>query len=121
MLRANSLFSRHRCTGGTSARARRNRRMWSRKSCGGAEHFGRWRAYANIGHVHNRVPVATELANLLLIDFENEVGAMASTTCRGLQVFNTEPPARDGGKNPHQCALRIAVVNVKCVHVRLPS
>ena len=69
----------------------------------------------NVGHIHNRVPIAAELANLLLIDFEKEVGAMTSAVCRGLQILNAEASAGNGGEDPHQRALRVAIMDVKCV------
>jgi len=91
--------------------------MWPGKSCSGFEHFWRWCADSDISNIYNRVPIAAELANLLLIDFEKEVGAMTSAVCRGLQILNAEASSGNGGENPHQRALRVAIVDVKCVHV----
>jgi hypothetical protein len=103
-------------------------RRWVRpgKAGGRLEHFRRGSAHADISDVYNRVPIAAELADLLLIDFEKKVGAMTSAVCRGLQILNTEASAGNGGEDPHQSALRVAIVDVKCVHwlapkINLPS
>ena len=90
--------------------------MRTSESGGRFEHFGCGSADTNVGNIHNGVPVAAELANLLLIDFEKKVGAMTSAVCRGLQILNAEASAGNGGEDPHQRALRVAIVDVKCVH-----
>ena len=94
--------------------------MWAGKTRGFLEHLWSGRADPGVSHIHNRMPVTAELSNLLLIDFEKEVGAMTSAVCRGLQILNAEASAGNGGEDPHQSALRVAIVDVKCVHCVLP-
>ena len=60
-----------------SISSRRGRRMWPGKSRSRFEHFGRGSAHTNVGDIHNRVPVARELANLLRVDIEKNVRTMA--------------------------------------------
>jgi hypothetical protein len=47
--------------------------MWSRKSGSRLKHFGSGSANPNVSDIHNRVPVARELADLLGIHLEKNV------------------------------------------------
>ncbi len=63
-----------------------------------------------------RVPVAAELAYLLGIDLEKQVRAMyVACRCR-MHVGDLDAAAGDGSEDPHQRALRVAIVDVECVH-----
>src|SRR5215471_2974853 len=59
---------------------------------------------------------AAELANLLFVDFQKQICAMAGAVCRGLQIFDAETSAGNGCEDPQQRALCVAIVDVKCVH-----
>ena len=50
--------------------------MRTPKSCSGAEHFRRRTADTHIRDIHNRMPVTAELADLLGINFKQNVCAM---------------------------------------------
>lgn len=65
--------------------------MRSRKRSRILKHF--WRRYADthIRYVHNRMPVAAELANLLGIDIEQQISAMPVTGSRSEHVWNLQP------------------------------
>ena len=51
--------------------------MWPGKSRSRFEHFGRGSAHTNVGDIHNRVPVAAELTDLLRVDFQKKVRTLA--------------------------------------------
>jgi len=91
------------------------------KSCCGFQHFGCGSSNAYIGDIHDRVPVAAELADLLGVDFEKQISPMHVAGGTGVHVRDLEAAAGNGGEDPHQRALGVAIVDVKCVHVGLSS
>src|SRR5215467_11066695 len=113
---------RHGRTSGTAARGCRGGRMRRRKRRGQIFNHLRSRcADPNIDDIDNRVPVAAKLANLLRIHFEQEISAEGAIHGSGVQVRDINSAARDRSQDAHQCALRIAILNMKCVHVFLPK
>src|SRR5690242_442353 len=80
-----------------------------------------WRAVLHIGDIHDGVPIAAELADLLGSDFEQQVSTIAIAGSSGANVVHIERTAGNGGQDAHQRALRIAIVDVKCVHVSSPN
>lgn len=95
--------------------------MRSRRSSGRVQHFRRRSAHAYISDIHDRMPVAAKLANLLGIDIEQQVCAMPGTSGARAHVLDIKSAARNRSQDPHERALRIAIMDVKCVHVFLPS
>ena len=83
------------------------------------EHLWSRRADPDVRHINNRVPVTAELAYLLGIHIEKQVRAMyVACRCR-VHVWDLEPASGNRGEDSHQGALRVAIVDVKCVHLFL--
>ena len=93
--------------------------MWAGKSGGGFQHIGRGDTHAHISNIHNRVPVAAELSDLLRVDLQQQVSAMAVAGGVGEHVMDFQAASGNSGENPHQRALCVAIVDVKCVHFLL--
>src|SRR5438034_1428157 len=81
------------------------------------EHLWSGRADPDVSHIHNRMPVTAELSNLLGVNFQQQVGAMRMPVRCGMDVGHLEAAPRDGGQDPHQGTLRVAIVDVICMHV----
>jgi hypothetical protein len=78
----------------------------------------RSRAYAD--HIHYGVPVAAKLPNLLGINIQKQRDFMLVLRGLSLDVRHIDAATRSRIENPHQRALRIAIVDVKDVHVSFP-
>src|ERR1700733_4185658 len=80
------------------------------------------RTDADIGDIHNREPVAAQLSNLLGVHLEQQRDFAGLLVGFGLGVNVGEFDGASGnrGQNAHQGALRIAIVNVKTLHICSP-
>lgn len=58
-------------------------------------------AETNIRYIHNRVPIAAQLANLLGINFEKQVGAMKHAVRFRANVRNFNSSPGNGSKDAH--------------------
>ena len=90
--------------------------MWAGKTRGFLEHLWSGRADPGVSHIHNRMPVTAELSDLLGINFQQQVGPMSMPVRCGMDVGHLEAAPRDSSQDPHQRALRVAIVDVECVH-----
>jgi hypothetical protein len=72
-----------------------------------------------MNHVGDRVPLAIQLADLLLIDFEQEGDLVIMLGCFSPYSWQIERAARSRIQDAHQSALSIAVPNMK-LHVCSP-
>src|SRR5690349_24750067 len=71
-------------------------------------------------HIHNRVPVAPQLPDLLGIYLEQQRCLVTVGVGLRLDVGQIQRAPRSGVDDPHQSSLRVAVVNVKDVHSCAP-
>src|SRR5579871_555539 len=68
---------------------------------------------ADMNHIGDRIPLAIQLANLLLIDFEQKGDVVIVLGGFCLHGWQIESPARSRVQNAHQSALSIAIANMK--------
>src|SRR5437899_11776069 len=80
----------------------------------------RWSG-TDMNHIRNRIPLAIELANLLLVDVKHQcdlVIALGGLSVYGMQI---ERAARGPVQDPHQCSLCVPVADVESVHAVHPQ
>lgn len=74
----------------------------------------------DMNYIGDRIPFAVKLADLLGIHIENNRDLMISLTPLCMHHWQIETAARSGIQDAHQCSLRIAVADVKALHVIVP-
>lgn len=74
----------------------------------------------HLDDIRDRIPFAVKLANLLLIHFERQRDLVIVLGRFDLHQRQIESPARSRIQNAHQRPLRIAIANVKSLHVLTP-
>jgi hypothetical protein len=88
------------------------RRMWR-----GPSRVGR-RTGTHLDDIRDAVPLAEKLPDLLLIDFERQRDLMIVFSRFGVYHGQIERPPRSRIQNAHQRSLRIAIANMKTLHVQ---
>ena len=95
--------------------------MRTSEACGVLKHLRRREPDSHIHYIHDRVPIAAELAHLLRVYIQQQVSAMRRPRSDRDNIRHLDASSRYCGQNAHQCALRVAIVNVKCMHNLLPE
>src|SRR6266566_2650295 len=75
------------------------------------------RAGANAHHIHDRMPITEELPDLLGIEFKQQRNSVIVSVRLSLDIRHIDRPARNRVQYAHQCALRIAIVDMESVHL----
>src|ERR1700722_5979313 len=74
------------------------------------------RARPYVSHIHDPVPLAIKLADLLLVDFQQQGDGVILLGSFGVHRRKIETPARSRVQNAHQRALCIAITDMKDLH-----
>jgi len=75
----------------------------------------------NIDHIHDRIPLAAKLTDLLVRNLELQGDDVILGSGLGVHGGKVEPPAGNRVKDAHQRALLVAITDVKDLHVRSPK
>ena len=75
------------------------------------------RAGTYVDYIHNRIPFPAKLPDLLVRGFQLQGDCMVRPCGLGVYRRKIETPARNRVENAHQCALRVAIADVKDLHV----
>src|SRR5271169_2291534 len=89
--------------------------------CAGTSFIGTGFIRANLDYIHDRVPLAIELASLLGSDFEQQGDYVILPSVLGVHRRQIKTSAGNRVEDAHQCALRVAIADVKDLHGRSPQ
>ena len=73
-------------------------------------------AGAYVNHIHDSIPLPAKLPNLLVCDFQQQRDRVFLPGGLGMHRWKVKPPARNRVEDAHQCALRVAIPDVKDLH-----
>src|ERR1700734_2276291 len=77
-------------------------------------------AGADIDHIHDSIPLTAKLADLFVRPLEQHRDRVLLPGNLGMHGWKIEPPARNRVEDAHQCALRVAIADVKKLHDSCP-
>src|SRR5580692_5581152 len=68
--------------------------------------------------IHDRIPLSVKLADLLVVDFQQHGDREILPSSLGMHRSKLKRTSRDRVEDAHQCALSVAIADVKDLHVR---
>src|SRR5580693_1311972 len=77
------------------------------------------RSRPHLDDIDDRVPLTIKLANLLGVDFQQHGDRVILPGALSVHRSKVEPPARNRVEDAHQRALRVAIADMKDLHVEI--